>query len=71
MMNCDCIKLIDEKLSERNLALDTMLLLSNPGGVALYIGTHFADKDKKKRGERPTNLLVSFCPFCGVKVADE
>lgn len=65
-MNCDCITRVNEKLSDNNLALDTLFLLDS-GKSTLAIGTHFKDVDKKKRGDRPTNLLVTFCPFCGTK----
>lgn len=69
-MNCDCITRINEKLSEQNLALDTLFLLDQ-GKSTLAIGTHFKDKDKRKRGERPTNLLVTFCPFCSERATTE
>ena len=64
-MNCDCIKMVDEKLAEENLALDTMIILSNPGGVTLSISTHWKDAGKKPRSKKPKTILVNFCPFCG------
>jgi hypothetical protein len=64
-MNCDCITNVNENLAERNMALDTMLILSNPGGVTLSISTHWKDPAKKPRGQKPITLVVNFCPFCG------
>lgn len=64
-MNCDCIKVIDEKLAEENLALDTMIIFSNPVSVTLALSTHWIDKAKKPRGKKPKTIIVNFCPFCG------
>jgi hypothetical protein len=69
-MNCDCITTIDEKLAAQNLALDTMLILRNGGGVTLSMGTHWKDPARKPRGKKPTNLVVNFCPFCGTAAKD-
>ena len=70
-MNCDCISTINEKLAERNMELDTTLILSNLGGVTLSISTHWKDAAKKSRGQRPTTLIVNFCPFCGKSAEKE
>lgn len=64
-MNCDCVQQINEKLAERNMELDVTLLLSNGGGVTLSMSTHWKDASKKARGQKPTTLIVNFCPFCG------
>lgn len=64
-MNCDCMNQVDEKLADQNLALDRLYLLTDPVGSTLYISTHFKDDEKKKRGDKTTKLVVSFCPFCG------
>lgn len=64
-MNCDCIKVIDAKLAEENLALDTMIILSNPVMVTLSLSTHWKELTKKPRGQKPKTLVVNFCPFCG------
>lgn len=70
-MNCDCIELIDNKLAEENLALDTMIILGNPVSVTLAISTHWKDETKKPRGKKPKNIVVSLCPFCGVSAKRE
>lgn len=64
-MNCDCVNLIDDKLAEENLALDTMIILSNPVSVTLALSTHWKDSAKKQRGNNTKSIIVSFCPFCG------
>lgn len=70
-MNCNCMAEVDEKLSDQNLALDRLYLLTGSAGTALYIGTHFKNEEKRKRGDRTTKLMVSFCPFCGKKATDD
>lgn len=64
-MNCDCIKIIDDKLAEENLALDTMIILGNPVTVTLALSTHWKDDTKKVRGKKTKNIMVTLCPFCG------
>lgn len=64
-MNCDCIKMVDDKLAEENLALDTTIIFSNPVTVTLSLSTHWKDSDKKPRGKKPKTIIVNFCPFCG------
>lgn len=70
-MNCDCIKRVNEKLADQNLALDVSFVL-NPKQAydSLSISTHWKDSSKKVRGKKPTSILVSYCPFCGVKARE-
>jgi hypothetical protein len=73
-MNCDCIQRIDEKLAERNFALDTSFLLGEKLStmtLALSIGTHWKDSTKRVRGKKPPTIVVTFCPFCGKRTATE
>lgn len=70
-MNCDCIKMVDDKLAGENLALDTLIILSNPVTVTLALSTHWKDSTKKRRGEKPKTLIVNFCPFCGASAERE
>lgn len=65
-MNCNCINTVDEGLAERNMELDKTFLLGGSGSVMLSISTHWKDTNKKPRGQKPTVLLVKFCPFCGM-----
>lgn len=70
-MNCDCIERVDEKLAEQNLALDaTFILKPKKPYSTLSISTHFKNLAKKKRGQKPTKILVTYCPFCGKKAKD-
>lgn len=66
-MNCNCVNLIDEKLAEENLALDTVFILGPPFETTLAISTHWKDAEKKPRGKKPKTIIVSYCPFCGKK----
>jgi hypothetical protein len=71
-MNCDCIETVDKKLADKNLALDTSIVFGKDMSTAdavLTISTHWKDSSKKKRGKKPTMLLVTFCPFCGTRAA--
>ncbi len=73
-MNCDCIQRIDEKLAEQNYALDTSFLLSKNlslTAVMLSVCTHWKDSTKKIRGKKPPTIIVTFCPFCGKKAAED
>lgn len=69
-MNCDCIQRIDEKLAEQNFALDVSFLLSKAlslTAATLSVSTHWKDSSKKIRGKKPPTIVVTFCPFCGVR----
>jgi hypothetical protein len=69
-MNCDCIQRLNEKLAEQNFALDVSFLLGKDlslTGTTLSVGTHWKDLSKKIRGKKPPTIVVTFCPFCGVK----
>ena len=66
-MNCDCITRVNEMLAEQNLELDSNFMFPKMN-QELSISTHWKDPTKKVRGKKPTTILVTFCPFCGVKV---
>lgn len=63
---CNCIEVVDEKLSGRNTRLAKALVFSQPAGERLMIATEVLEK---KRGAKATVMFPSFCPFCGVKYA--
>lgn len=66
-MSCDCIKKMDSLLGERNTKLSPTLVFGTkdrPGYVTASIATEVAEK---KRGARATQVLPTFCPFCGVR----
>ena len=60
MSECDCIREINEKLSEYN----AKVLLNLFGPPRAFIETH---THRKIRGKKTPLLQASFCPFCGVK----
>ena len=73
-MNCDCIERIDEKLAQQNFELDVSFLLGKDlsmSSTVLSVGTHWKDSAKKIRGKKPPTIVVTFCPFCGKKAAQE
>jgi hypothetical protein len=73
-MICDCIKSVNEKLADMNLALDVSIMFSEDMRVAtdsLTISTHWKDPTKKPRGKKPTTIMVTYCPFCGVKATKD
>lgn len=66
-MACDCIKTMDTALAERNTKLSPTLVFGTkekPGYVTASIVTEVAEK---RRGARATQVIPTFCPFCGVK----
>lgn len=67
-MACNCIEAINGKLAERNSKLSFGLVVrGNKMDVSIVIGTEVIEK---KRGARPTGVVPTFCPFCGVKYDD-
>jgi hypothetical protein len=64
---CNCIEIVDEKLSkEHGCKLDVPLLLQ-PANLAtevpkVSIATYRVDGNKRKK---PITLTAPFCPFCG------
>ncbi len=69
MRNCDCIEKTQVKLSEKLDCpnIDREMLSGKTYSKVYYSGTN--KKGKRKREE--TNLLHSYCPWCGVKYDKE
>ena len=63
---CDCIKLTNEALAMTNEELRTMFFIDGRG-PRLYVDT---TPIKRKRGQKDRHLILSYCPFCGVKIED-
>jgi hypothetical protein len=58
---------MDSALAERNTKLSPTIVFGtkeNPGYVTASIVTELVEK---KRGARATQVLPTFCPFCGTK----
>ena len=63
---CNCIDLTQEALIKHNQRLPLMLsLVGGPSKPYMQ-----AEVIKPKRGERPMQLIPSYCPFCGEKYPD-
>ena len=63
---CDCLKLTQAALVERNMRLPVMISRSG-GPDKAYLNTEVI---KPQRGLRPMKLICSHCPFCGEKYPD-
>ena len=65
-MNCDCIKMADEKLKSIGVALDLAFRVPDMFPL-IQIQTKRIDNKRKKA----TPVMVTFCPFCGVRANGE
>lgn len=63
---CDCLKLTQAALVERNMRLPVMMSLVG-GPDKAYLQTEVI---KPQRGLRPMKLICAYCPFCGGKYPD-
>lgn len=64
---CDCMTRVNEKLASRNTRLAVSFCLSSDLSEAdamLMIQTEKLDKGLRTK---PTSVIPTFCPFCGVK----
>lgn len=63
---CDCTKLVNEKLAERNGRLASGFLIRGDMsvGMRLLVATEKLDNSKRKKVPPVT---AAFCPFCGEK----
>jgi hypothetical protein len=69
-MNCKCKDEINAKLATMNLRLVGYTYLMPDFRLVPQISTEWVSKDKAPKGEKnkPTAMLASHCPFCGVKI---
>ncbi len=70
-MTCDCIKIVNVKLAERNTGLNIPLVLgAQPGEpVRLLVETYQLEKGHGK--PKAVSMFASCCPFCGVRYEPE
>ena len=63
---CDCIKQVNEKLSEHNGRLATGFLIRGDmsAGMRLLLATEKIDPAKRKK---VPHVTAAYCPFCGAK----
>jgi len=61
---CDCIKEIDDKLKPDGQCLDATMFGERKATVMLIRTDKW--KHESRRG-KPSRMIASFCPFCGVK----
>ena len=67
-MACNCADEIDEKLAERNTRLSRALVFNKTGrenNPDLFLVTEQIETGRGKK--KAAHMLVTYCPFCGVK----
>lgn len=66
---CNCINETDDKLREQNLQLSGYAFMMPNFLPKITIATKWLDPSKAPKGKRrsPTQMLATFCPFCGKK----
>lgn len=65
-MSCDCMKLVNERLSADNCRLATGFQITKDMGVQmrLLVATEKIDKTRRKPVPK---VVASYCPFCGAR----
>ena len=68
-MACDCMTTIDQRFAEagHNTKLTRIFTLGDAVGMFPAIGTELVEK---KRGAKPSRVIPTFCPWCGVKYSE-
>lgn len=68
-MTCACLRTVDTKLGEQNLAL-AVAWTTEPFAMYPQVLTRWLDVDRAPRGKKtaPPPVICSFCPFCGEAV---
>lgn len=72
-MNCDCISKVDDKLRHAfgtRLATTIAFDKKMNADVTLSIETVRLEESRAPKRKKPQPVLVSFCPFCGTRVAN-
>lgn len=68
-MACGCIKIVDEKLAERNTRIMLPIMLGADQTARPMIVT---DQIERGRGKKKAiGMFATFCPWCGKAYADE
>lgn len=64
---CDCMNRVNEKLQPRNTKLSVAFCLSRDLGEMDTMIMIQTEKVDTKSRVKPTSVIPTFCPFCGVK----
>lgn len=68
-MTCNCIETVNEKLKERNTYLVEPWFIQSDKSRRLFVETGQLEKGRGKG--KAVRIFTSYCPFCGVKQAQE
>lgn len=63
---CGCITAVDESLKDHNTRLAVTFMLDR-GRTAMRVLPTIAVEKVEPRGKRPTTVIPTFCPFCGIR----
>lgn len=83
MMNCDCISEIEERLKSHlienaqfkkpvvDVKLSEVAMLFGAGSLSSNTYTTLLIRLEGQKKKNTMNIVHTFCPFCGVKIADD
>lgn len=64
---CDCMTRVNEKLKERNTKISVSFCLTADLSEVDAMPMLQTEKLDKRSRVKPTNVIPTFCPFCGIK----
>lgn len=68
---CDCIRIVEAQLKERNTRIKLPLFFSGAPEVADRVQIVTEQIEKGRGKPREVGLIATFCPFCGTRYTPE